>query len=111
MNVAKIISETKLEEMVKESETNNTELIIDFFATWCGPCQVYMPIFDLVNSKNENWNMVKVDIDTISEEVARKYSINAVPTTLIIKNGKIENKTQGFMSEEQLTNLIKENIK
>ncbi len=110
MNVAKIISENKLDEMVKESEANNSELVIDFFATWCGPCQMYMPIFDQVNSKNENWSMVKVDIDTISEEMARKFNVNAVPTTIIIKGGKVENKTQGFMTEDQLTHLIKATI-
>ncbi len=110
MKVAETISESKLKEIAESSKAGNTGVIIDFFATWCGPCQMYIPIFDQVSSENKDLPMFKVDIDTLSEETLKHYEVNAVPTTIILKSGKVKNKTQGFMTADQLMKLIDENL-
>ena len=72
---------------------------------------MYIPIFDQVSATKEDLKMVKVDIDTISSETNNKYGVSSVPTTIIIKGGKVLNKTLGFMTGPQLTKLISDTIK
>ncbi len=81
-------------------------VMVDFFATWCGPCKMLSPILDEVaNELNGEIDIVKVDVDKDSE-LAQKYGIMSVPTLLIFKDGKIVKQLQGFMSKVQLLNEV-----
>lgn len=84
----------------------NGVVMVDFFATWCGPCKMLSPVLEEVASEVEGKaNIVKVDIDE-SSELAQRYGIMAVPTMLIFKDGKILKQLQGFMPKQQLVNEI-----
>lgn len=84
----------------------NGVVMVDFFATWCGPCKMLSPVLEEVASEVEGKaNIVKVDIDE-SSELAQRYGIMAVPTMLIFKDGKIMKQLQGFMPKQQLVNEI-----
>jgi thioredoxin 1 len=82
--------------------------IVDFWASWCGPCRVQLPILETFASKNEDIQVVKINVDENSE-LAQKYGIRSIPTILYFKNGNVQHKTVGVQKEEQL-NEIKSNI-
>jgi len=79
-------------------------VLVDFFATWCGPCQVMEPILEDLADKFpviDEVEIAKVDIDALGE-VAVKYNIMSVPTFVIFKKGKIVEKMVGLRTEEEL---------
>ena len=99
---AKVISQSNLLKLIEKKSSNDNLIVVDFFATWCGPCQLYIPVFDKVASEKPNIVMVKVDVDTLSEDFVKRYDINSVPKTIAIKNQEVIGEHLGFMSKEQL---------
>ena len=82
-------------------EDNKGVVVVDFFATWCGPCKMLAPVFESVSEEINNAKFVKVDIDE-SLELAQKFGISTVPTMMIFKDGKVVDKLVGFMPKESL---------
>ncbi len=92
-----------LNEMVKEGVT-----VVDFFATWCGPCKMLSPVLEELEEDRSDFKVVKIDIDK-EQELARSYGIMSVPTLILFKDGKEISKKVGFMPKELLSNWINEN--
>lgn len=88
------------EEKVKKSKT---AVLVDFFATWCGPCQAMSPIIDELADEKE-YEVYKVDVDE-NNDLASSYEIASIPTVVIFKDGKEVNRLQGLQNKE---NLLKE---
>jgi thioredoxin 1 len=61
--------------------------VIDFWATWCGPCKLMNPILDEVEKENPNLTITRIDIDS-DKEMVEQYNIQSVPTYVILKDGK-----------------------
>ena len=78
--------------------------VVDFYATWCGPCKMFGPIFEEVANTN-NINFIKLDVDKASE-VAREYGVMSIPTIILFKDGKEVKRHTGFMSKEDLEKFI-----
>ncbi len=90
--------------------SENTLVMVDFFATWCGPCQMFSPIVEQVEDKYDgDLTVVKVDIDENSD-IAEKYTIQSVPTTILFKNGEIVERVSGMLSLSQCSDLIDKNL-
>lgn len=92
-----------------EEVTNTDKLVlIDFYATWCGPCKMLSPIISEI--ANEYSNMVKVCKVNVDEdqELALKYNIMSVPTLIFFKNGSVVKDIVGFCSKSKLDNTIKD---
>lgn len=87
-----------------ESLINKDLVLVDFFATWCGPCKMLSPVLESL----ENIDVVKIDVDECPD-LARKYGIMSVPTLMIFSNGELKNKQSGFMPKEALEEWISEN--
>ena len=83
-------------------------VLVDFFATWCGPCKMQSPIIDSLKEERSDIKIMKVDVDK-EEDVARTYGIMSIPTLMLFKDGKEVAKNVGFMPKEVLTNWINEN--
>ena len=75
---------------------NNNELVlVDFWATWCGPCRMLTPVLEELNAKT-NIKIGKLNVDEV-EEVAQKYGIQSIPTIIAFKGGKIVDTRVGYM--------------
>jgi len=83
-------------------------VLIDFFATWCGPCQVLGPILkDVKSSLGERVSILKIDVDK-NQELASKYQVRGVPTMMLFQNGKQLWRQSGVLSKEEIIQTIVE---
>ena len=83
--------------------------VVDFFATWCGPCKMLAPVFEELSGEMDGVNFFKVDVDQ-ALDVARRYAITTVPTMIIFKNGKEVQRIVGFVPKEQIKSKIKAHL-
>lgn len=84
-----------------EVETKTGVVVVDFAATWCGPCRMLSPVLE----KLQNCKVVKVDIDQ-DPELAVKYQVSAVPKLVFMKNGVVKNSILGLESLERLQGIV-----
>ena len=82
-------------------------ILVDFFATWCGPCNMLSPILENISNTRADFNIAKVNIDEL-RDLAIDYEVEVVPTLLIFKNGKVEGRIEGLVSEEEIVNKVQE---
>ena len=90
----------ELKELIKSGE----KLVVDFYADWCGPCQMFLPVFTSVSEKIST-KMVKVNVDD-DRDVAAELGIQGIPTIVIFENGIEKNRKSGFMNPEELIEFI-----
>jgi len=86
-------------------------VLVDFFAEWCGPCKMMVPIIEeLANEyKDKGVKIGKLDIDE-NKEIAEKFNITGVPTFVLFKSGKIAEQKSGYCSKEDLEKMINKNL-
>ena len=95
-------------EFKNEIETGVT--IVDFFATWCGPCKMLAPVLEGLSSDMEGKaKFIKVDIDQ-SSDLANEFKILSVPTMMIFKNGEKIDQLVGFLPKEKIQEVITNNL-
>ena len=85
-------------------------IIVDFWATWCGPCRMLSPLLDEVEEEMaDRITVVKVNVDDV-REIAMRYRIMSIPTLLFFKNGQVVDKTVGAMPKSTLVDKINANL-
>ena len=83
-------------------------VLVDFFATWCGPCQMLAPILKEVKANlGERISIIKIDVDK-NQAVAAQYQVRGVPTMILFQNGKPLWRQSGVMSKEDIIKIIVE---
>ena len=94
--------------MSKFSELINQEspVLVDFYAEWCGPCKTMSPILkDVKDNLKERVSIIKIDVDK-NQELASKYQVRGVPTLLLFKNGKQVWRQSGVLQKNELIDVI-----
>lgn len=92
-----------------EQEVSKSEIpvLLDFWASWCGPCKMLSPIVDEVAEEvNGKVKVGKINVDE-EQELARAFNIMTIPTLVVINNGKLVNQSVGVISKQQILDMIK----
>ena len=95
--------ETKqeLEELIKQGD-----VLVDFFATWCGPCKMLSPVLEQLDQEGFPVQIVKIDTDEATE-LAIEHGVQAIPTLVLYRDGKIVNRTMGYQRKDQIIEFCK----
>ena len=92
----------------KEIINSETPVLIDFHATWCGPCKTLAPIIQSVKAElGEGLTILKIDVDK-NQGLANKLGIKGVPTMILYKNGQQLWRQSGVLQKEQLLGIIRQ---
>lgn len=100
------VNNQNFEEVVLKSDKL---VVVDFFATWCGPCQMLSPVLEEISHELSDVTIVKVDVDE-APQLAEKYGVFSIPNVVMIKDGKEIDRFVGFSSKEVVINNIKKNL-
>ena len=85
-----------------EIEQEQGPIVLDVYASWCGPCQQMMPIFDeLEEELGEAYKFAKLNVDD-ARDISIKYGVTSVPTFIFLKEGQVKGKETGFMNKDDL---------
>ena len=102
MEVIKLTKDN-FENEVKKSDK---PILVDFYADWCGPCQMQGPIVEKLAKENDSFKVGKVNVDE-QQELAMEYGVMSIPTLMIVKNGEITYKETGVLQENAILDLMK----
>lgn len=98
MEIIHLEDESKFKELIKEDK-----ILVDFFATWCGPCKMLGPVLEKTES---DIKVIKVDTDEF-EELAREYGVMSIPTLVLIEKGNEVKRNIGFIDKNKLLEFLK----
>ncbi len=100
-----VITITK-ENFETEVMNSNKPVLLDFWASWCGPCRMLSPIVEEIAEEMTDAKIGKINVDE-QPELASKYNIMSIPTLLVFKNGEVANSAIGVQSKSAILSLLK----
>ncbi|HGF7327612.1 TPA: thioredoxin [Enterococcus hirae] len=100
--MSQVVTDTTFKE-----ETDKGLVLIDFWATWCGPCRMQAPILDQLSEEydEDEFRIVKMDVDE-NPQTPQQFGIMSIPTLMLKKDGQVVEKAVGVHSKEQLRQMI-----
>ena len=101
MEPIKVTKENFEEEVLKSEK----KVLVDFWASWCGPCMMLSPLVDEVAKEKDDIKVVKVNVDE-EGELAERFNIMSIPCLIVFENGKEEKRSVGFIPKEEIKKLI-----
>lgn len=90
-----------------ETEVINSDkpVLLDFYADWCGPCRMVSPLVDEIAEENAQYLVGKINVDE-EPELAQAFGVSSIPTLVVIKNGKITQKSVGARPKSQILAML-----
>ncbi len=101
MSVLEITKDNFEEEVLRSDKP----VLLDFWATWCGPCRMVSPIVDEIAEEREDIKVGKINVDE-QDALAAKFRIMSIPTLVVMKNGEIVNQSVGARPKEQILSML-----
>ncbi len=95
------VTKTNFEEIIKSEKP----VLLDFYASWCGPCRMVLPIVDEIARENPQFTVVKVNVDE-HPQLAEQFDVMSVPTLIVMKNGQITNRATGARPKARILELL-----
>lgn len=102
MSIIKITKDNYQNEVLRSDKP----VLLDFWASWCGPCRMVAPLLDEIASENPDIKVAKVNVDE-EQELAAKFGIMSIPTMVVMKGGEIVNQSAGARPKKQILDMIK----
>ena len=99
--MVKEINDNEFNEVIEEGK-----VLVDCFATWCGPCQMLSPVIEELANEVKEYNLYKLDVDQ-NPDVASTYGVMSIPTLLIFEDGKLRSSSVGLKSKDELLSMLK----
>ncbi len=93
----------------KVISSSTKPVLVDFYADWCGPCQMLGPILDQLSKDFKDAVIIKIDVDS-NQNLAAKFAVRSIPTMMIFKDGKQVETMQGVMTQPQLEAKLKQYV-
>lgn len=94
------------ENFEQEVMQSDMPVLIDFWAAWCGPCQMLGPVVEELSNELTDVKVCKVNVDE-EMELAQKFRVVSIPMLVVVKDGEIVKKSVGFQSKEEILELLK----
>jgi thioredoxin 1 len=101
MSVISVNSVNFNEEVINSSKP----VLVDLWATWCGPCRMMAPVLDEIASEHPEVKVCKINVDE-EPELARSFRVSAIPTVALIKNGKVVDSFVGFKPKSHIKSML-----
>ena len=90
----------------EEVLNSDKPVLVDFWAPWCGPCRMVLPIIQEISEENEDIKVVKINVDE-EPELANRFGVMTIPTLYVFKNGEAVRSRSGAMPKEQILAMVK----
>ncbi len=93
----------KFDSLVNQSQP----VLVDFYADWCGPCQMMAPVLkEVVQEMGDELKVIKIDVDR-NQPIAQKFGVRSIPTLILFQNGEIKWRKAGVVTKRELTSLLR----
>ena len=95
------IIEIREDNFEKEVLQSDRPVVVDFWASWCGPCRMVIPIVEKIAEEYPEYKVVKINVDE-EQELAAQFGVMSIPTLMVVKNGQVVNKSVGAKNKQQI---------
>ncbi|MCH4238922.1 MAG: thioredoxin [Oscillospiraceae bacterium] len=93
------------ENFQKEVVESDKPVLLDFWASWCGPCRMVSPVIDEISGETPTVKVGKVNVDE-QMELASAFNVMSIPTLIVMKNGKVANEAVGAIPKQQIVSML-----
>ena len=100
-----MITELTPENFETEAVKSDKPVLIDFWATWCGPCRMIAPIVEEIAEERDDIKVCKVNVDTAGE-IAAQFGVMSIPTLILLENGKVKATSVGYKPKKEILALL-----
>lgn len=100
-----IMEQIKSEDFKTRVLENSKPVLVDFFATWCGPCKMLGPILEQIAQEHNEFEIFKLDVDEC-EDLSREYGIMSIPTLMVFKNGQLMKRETGLKPKDAIIKMM-----
>ena len=97
-----LVNKNNFQEEVLNSDK---PVLVDFWAPWCGPCRMVLPIIEEIAEENEDIKVVKINVDE-NPELAKRFRVMSIPTLVVMEKGEIKNRSTGYRPKEEILELL-----